>query len=101
VDKATVMGGPVRILIGDALYTLSWSRKKGNSFLANRGYGSFMNPFNYETEGFEGSAHDFGAWGAAAGDIDGDGAVDPVSRVFVGVMPKQFAVFCREHTDPL
>ena len=58
------------------LYTTSWSPDRGNTFYTNRGYGSFMNPFNYAAEGFAGSANDVGAWGTAAGDIDGDGATD-------------------------
>jgi hypothetical protein len=49
-------------------------------FLTNRGYGSFMRPELYSTDksGFSGNAHKTGAWGAAAGDIDGDGDNDLV-----------------------
>ncbi len=47
-----------------------------NMLYTNRGYGSFMTPHKYKPEAFPGAAHQKGAWGVAAGDVDGDGAND-------------------------
>jgi hypothetical protein len=47
-----------------------------NTIHTNRGYGSFMTPLNYRKDVFAGTAHQRGAWGAAAGDANGDGAND-------------------------
>jgi hypothetical protein len=47
-----------------------------NMYHMNRGYGSFMTPLNYRSGIFPGSAHERGAHGVAAGDVDGDGAND-------------------------
>jgi len=47
-----------------------------NGYYINRGYGSFMTPFRYWAAVFPGAAHLHGAWGLAAGDVDGDGAND-------------------------
>jgi hypothetical protein len=55
------------------LFTIS--RKGNNQFHTNRGYGSFMDPTLYEDAAF-GDAHDNGAWGIAAGDVNGDGMND-------------------------
>ncbi len=61
-------------------YTTSWSEKQPAYFHMNRGYGSFMRPEKYDLGVFPGTdhAHRRGAWGAAAGDVDGDGANDLV-----------------------
>jgi len=45
-------------------------------FFANRGYGSFTCPVKYKPSVFPEQLRDFGAWGLAAGDVDGDGAND-------------------------
>ncbi len=47
-----------------------------NMFYTNRGYGSFMTPHKYKPDAFPGEAHQRGAWGVAAGDVNGDGAND-------------------------
>ena len=47
-----------------------------NIFFSNRGHGSFMADHKYDGTIFTGKAHLEGAWGAAAGDVDGDGAID-------------------------
>jgi hypothetical protein len=50
--------------------------KLPNVFYMNRGYGSFMTPHKYKPNAFPGEAHQKGAWGVAAGDVNGDGAND-------------------------
>jgi len=57
------------------LYTVS-RRRVANIYHDNRGYGSFMASYKYDHGIFPGQAHNQGAWGAAAGDVDGDGASD-------------------------
>jgi hypothetical protein len=47
-----------------------------NVFYTNRGYGSFMTPQKYKPDAFPGNAHQKGAWGVAAGDVNDDGAND-------------------------
>jgi len=49
---------------------------KSNIHYLNRGYGSFMSPTRYKPTIFSGTAHGLGAWGLAAGDVNGDGAND-------------------------
>ena len=60
------------------LYTSSWEKIQPAFAHVYRGYGSFMRPEKYKADVFYGKAHNGGAWGAAAGDIDGDGANDLV-----------------------
>jgi len=57
------------------LYTISRDEIQKNQFHTNRGYGSFMDASLYNAEAF-GEAHSKGAWGAAAGDANGDGMND-------------------------
>lgn len=57
------------------LYTISRNENQRNQFHTNRGYGSFMEPSLYEAGAF-GAAHDKGARGVAAGDVNGDGMND-------------------------
>jgi len=57
------------------LYTISRDVNQKNQFHTNRGYGSFMDAMLYNDAAF-GDAHGKGAWGAAAGDINGDGMND-------------------------
>ena len=57
------------------LYTISRDAIQKNQFHTNRGYGSFMDATLYETNAF-GEAHSKGAWGVAAGDVNGDGMND-------------------------
>ena len=57
------------------LYTISRNEKQKNQFHTNRGYGSFMDPTLYDATSF-GAAHEKGAWGVAAGDVNGDGMND-------------------------
>jgi len=57
------------------LYTISRDVNQKNQFHTNRGYGSFMDATLYNDAAF-GDAHGKGAWGAAAGDINGDGMND-------------------------
>ena len=57
------------------LYTISRDGIQKNQFHTNRGYGSFMDATLYEASAF-GAAHDKGAWGIAAGDVNGDGMND-------------------------
>jgi hypothetical protein len=57
------------------LYTISRDPIQKNQFHTNRGYGSFMDATLYETSSF-GEAHSKGAWGAASGDVNGDGMND-------------------------
>jgi len=47
-----------------------------NTFHSNRGYGSFTTPLTYKADIFPGPAFGWGAWGLAAGDVNGDGAND-------------------------
>lgn len=58
------------------LYSLS--RSEANILHLNRGCGSFIAPHKYLDSLSPGKAHQAGAWGAAAGDVDGDGAIDLV-----------------------
>lgn len=55
------------------VYTASRSSRHPNAFHANRGYGSYMNSFKYDGQAFP-DGHRTGAWGLAAGDVNGDGA---------------------------
>jgi len=57
------------------LYTISRDAIQKNQFHTNRGYGSFMDASLYDANAF-GDAHSKGAWGVAAGDINGDGMND-------------------------
>ncbi len=57
------------------LYTISRDENQQNQFHTNRGYGSFMEPTLYDPTCF-GEAHEKGAWGVAAGDVNGDGMND-------------------------
>jgi len=57
------------------LYTISRDENQQNQFHTNRGYGSFMEPSLYDPTCF-GEAHEKGAWGVAAGDVNGDGMND-------------------------
>ena len=57
------------------LYTISRDGNQKNQFHTNRGYGSFMDATLYDDNAF-GEAHNKGAWGAAAGDVNGDGMND-------------------------
>jgi len=57
--------------------TYGLSRNPVASILhSNRGYGSLMADHKYDRDIYPGSAHYQGAWGAAAGDVDGDGVND-------------------------
>ena len=47
-----------------------------NTIHINRGYGSFTTPTNYKHDVFSGPAHESGAGGVAAGDVNGDGLND-------------------------
>jgi hypothetical protein len=58
------------------LYVLSSSDSQPNCLYVNRGYGSFMQVEKYKRDIFPGEAARIGAWGAAAGDVNGDGAND-------------------------
>jgi hypothetical protein len=51
------------------------TRRGSCAFHVNRGYGSFMNPSKYAPSAFP-EAYRAGAWGLAAGDVNGDGAND-------------------------
>jgi len=57
------------------LYTISRDVNQRNQFHTNRGYGSFMDASLYNANAF-GAAHEKGAWGVAAGDVNGDGMND-------------------------
>ncbi len=57
------------------LYTISRDGVQKNQFHTNRGYGSFMDATLYNDDAF-GEAHSKGAWGVAAGDVNGDGMND-------------------------
>ena len=57
------------------LYTISRDENQKNQFHTNRGYGSFMDATLYDPACFS-EAHDKGAGGIAAGDINGDGMND-------------------------
>ena len=56
-------------------YTISRDENQRNQFHTNRGYGSFMDASLYDASAF-GAAHGKGAWGVAAGDVNGDGMND-------------------------
>jgi len=47
-----------------------------SKYYVNRGYGSFMCPNKYKSGIFPAEAMDHGAWGLAAGDVNGDGTND-------------------------
>lgn len=57
------------------LYTISRDENQQNQFHTNRGYGSFMEPSLYDPACF-GKAHEKGARGVAASDVNGDGMND-------------------------
>ena len=59
-------------------YTTSRDESGHNRLILNRGYGMFMHalPHKYYAHVFQGPASRLGGWGAAAGDVDGDGADD-------------------------
>lgn len=58
------------------LYAISRNADTGCTLYDNRGYGSFMVSARYRADVIPGKAHRNGVGGAAAGDIDGDGAND-------------------------
>jgi hypothetical protein len=61
------------------LYLVNHDPAQSNTLYVNRGYGSFMRAEKYRGNSpiFRvPGAHNAGAWGAAAGDVDGDGAND-------------------------
>ncbi|HUT10996.1 MAG TPA: VCBS repeat-containing protein [Thermoguttaceae bacterium] len=58
------------------LFTLSREARAQNVFHTNRGYGSYMLDENYAADAFPPAAYDTGAFGAAAGDVNNDGAPD-------------------------
>jgi hypothetical protein len=55
------------------IYTIS--RSDANTYHTNRGYGSYMNSAKRDPQAFP-TAHRLGAWSAAAGDVNDDGAPD-------------------------
>jgi len=57
------------------LYTASGSAGSSDVYHLNRGAGSFMRPEKYGAI-FPGPGYKAGSWGVAAGDVDGDGAID-------------------------
>lgn len=58
------------------IYTASGSNGSSDVCLLHRGYGSYMRPMKYNGRVFPGEGYPAGSWGVAAGDVDGDGAVD-------------------------
>lgn len=61
------------------LFTLTRRRDGRNLLHTNRGYGSYMIEDLYAKDDLmPGKAYDTGAWGVAAGDVDGDSAPDLV-----------------------
>ncbi len=58
------------------LYAISRTAGESNALYDNRGYGSFMVGTRYRADAIPGKAHGNGSIGAAAGDVDGDGAND-------------------------
>jgi hypothetical protein len=58
------------------IYTASGSNGSSDVCLLNRGYGSYMRPMKHDARVFRGPGYATGSWGAAAGDVDGDGTVD-------------------------
>jgi len=58
------------------MYTTSGSADQSDVFHVNRGYGSFMLVVKYSQGALPGMHRNVGSWGAAAGDVDGDGAND-------------------------
>lgn len=58
------------------LYTLSRDPGGKNTYHCNRGYGSFMQSELYDADFMPAKSFAAGAGGAAAGDVDGDGAND-------------------------
>ena len=59
-------------------YTTVRAKNGHNRYIINRGYGSFMlaSVHRHYEHMFKGPAHTSGGWGAAAGDVNGDGAPD-------------------------
>ncbi len=72
-DQLAVLAADLNVDGRVDLYTASRSAGVSNAFHANRGYGSYMNSVKAKPAGFP-DAHRTGAWGLAAGDVDGDGA---------------------------
>ena len=69
------------------LYTISRDAGTKNSVHENRGYGSYMLSELYlDYDAFPGKSHETGAGGAAAGDVDGDGADDLLLGGMDGVL---------------
>ncbi|MBA3937167.1 MAG: VCBS repeat-containing protein [Planctomycetes bacterium] len=58
------------------LYAFGRAPETGGTLYVNRGYGSFMVSTRYQADAIPGRAHQSGAGGVAAGDVDGDGAND-------------------------
>ena len=70
-----------------------------NQFHTNRGYGSFMDATLYNDAAF-GDAHGKGAWGAAAGDINGDGMNDLLLGHVDGSITVMLSGAAEKLTDP-
>jgi len=58
------------------IYTASGAADVSDVCHLNRGYGSFMRPMKQDDQIFPAAGHGGGSWGVAAGDVNGDGAVD-------------------------
>lgn len=60
------------------LFTTSRGQTGHNRFIINRGYGSFMLASTHKAYDhmFSGEAMEFGGWGIASGDVNGDGSPD-------------------------
>lgn len=73
-----MLGAVAEDLNMDGLVDLYVSSRQAlpGAYYVNRGYGSFMTPEKYRSTVFPGQAHQRGAWGLAAGDVNGDGAND-------------------------
>jgi len=58
------------------IYTASGAPDIADVCHLNRGYGSYMRPMKQDSSVFPEAGYGSGSWGMAAGDVDGDGAVD-------------------------
>ncbi len=74
-DQIAILAADLNADGRDDCYTTTRRQAGPNAYHTNRGYGSYMNSVKRNPSAFP-EAHWIGAWGLAAGDVNGDGAND-------------------------